>query len=461
MNLSQDLDRINLEILNYNLDQAEKSVEALVAVTSVEKRALAHMRGLIALRQGDLEKAREIFEQALQQFGENVNLLRDLTVCQLHQQDMLSCRANIEKLELTLVEQERGLSIKSLYHCELILGKFFEEDARLAPALIYYDKALSRTQQSPILRVRALVQKARWQALYEPSTELSAFYRELISVPSDLISKDLLIELQHSLMLIELRLVGADHAWQRIERLGNKITDLNRRLLIFDFIEGVLSQDLPLNQNVIKTAAEFEAVDPYEAFLLRLAKGELEPATKIQELDVLATKLSWASYLRLLCLTANLESSSSSTRHELNRKIQLIVMGLDSRSQALWNQRLRQALQTPEVKIEFSLRSRSLTIQGKTVDLSKKKIGLQLIAGLLEKKTLTVDQAIQLLWETSFTPEHYHRLRMSTHRLNTLIHDATGLGKIIEVDSQSVRLRPEVRLKSREDVSLEMDWPSL
>ncbi len=59
-----------------------------------------------------------------------------------------------------------------------------------------------------------------------------------------------------------------------------------------------------------------------------------------------------------------------------------------------------------------------------------------------------MDEAIKLLWQTEFSPEHYHRLRMSVHRLNTLIHETTGFGKVVEVDSQTVRLRPEVRLRA-------------
>jgi hypothetical protein len=173
----------------------------------------------------------------------------------------------------------------------------------------------------------------------------------------------------------------------------------------------------------------------------------------VHELALLAPQLPWASYLRLLCLAANLESNSS-TRSELNRKIQLIIGSLDPKSQSLWNQRLKQALQSPEIRMEYSARNRSVAIQGRAVDLSKKKMGLQLLEGLAQKPELTVDEAITLLWQSSFSPEHYHRLRMGIHRLNTLINKVTGLGKIIEVDSQTVRLRPEVKIRRAEEAFL-------
>jgi DNA-binding response OmpR family regulator len=140
------------------------------------------------------------------------------------------------------------------------------------------------------------------------------------------------------------------------------------------------------------------------------------------------------------------------SKQELNRKIQLIVHGLDAKSQGLWNGRLKQALQSPDIRLEFSLRSRAITIQGKIVDLSKKKIGLQILSILTKTPILTVEQIINHLWQTSFTPEHYHRLRMSIHRLNALINESSGLGKVIEVDSQEVRLRPEVKLRPADEL---------
>ncbi|HMN68211.1 MAG TPA: hypothetical protein PKC28_06695, partial [Bdellovibrionales bacterium] len=407
---------------------------------------------IIVFNRGQINDARARMQTAYENFGENVNLLRDLMVCQYHLQDMMGFRENLERLQTRLVELEAELSEQSLLECEMMIGKFLEEEGRLAPARDFYQRFLNRAKK-PAHRVRGLIQLARWQALYEPGAELSAYYRELISVPETGITRDLHVELEHSLMLIEMRLIGADHAWQRIEGLKGKVDDLDHRTLIFDFIEGVLAQDLDLNLAVIKSVNGFKELAPAEKFLAALIQDSLEPAQLIQELTLLSTKLLWAPYLRLLSLTANRESSPA-VRQELHRKIQLIVHSLDPESQRLWTERLKQVLQTPEIKIDFSSRQRRLAVHGKLVDLSKKKIGLNLLEGLVERSTMTVEEAIQLLWQTSFTPEHYHRLRMSVHRLNQLVHEAAGLGKIVEVDSQTVRLRPEVRLRQETSFDL-------
>jgi hypothetical protein len=388
-------------------------------------------------------------QSALKEFGENVNLLRDLIVCQYHTQDMAAFRAGLAHLELVLVEQEARLSSRSLIESELLLGKFLEEEARLAPALLFYERVLKRATD-PQTRLRALIQKTRWMALYEPGGDLSSLYRELLGVSSSSLNQDAKVELTHSLMLIELRLIGADHALCRWQKPQLDLQEVDQRLLFFDFVEGCLSQDLQIPAAVQKLSHNFKNLDPYEEFLRQMLQGGLEGTQKIDALVDLASKVSWSSYLRLLCLSANREEHGP-IREELNRKLELLLQGLDSRSQGLWNSRLKYSLQKPEITIDLSLRSRALRIHGRVIDLSKKKIGLQLIASLAGQADLSVDQAMERLWQADFSPEHYHRLRMSTHRLNTLIHEATGLGKIVEVDSQAVRLRPDVKLICREN----------
>ncbi len=450
MILRETLKNANAMILNGQLEEVSRLLAALKPQTDAEMRMYSHYQAIVDMQRGQYGNAKTKMQAALNTYGENVNLLRDLVVCQYHLQDMVGFRENLSRLEEVLTVNESRLERESLLACELMVGKLLEEDARLAPALKFYDRALNRAEK-PAHRLRALIQKSRWLALYEPSQDLSGFYRELISVPPESIGADLRIELEHSLMLIELRLIGSDHAWQRIERLGGKIPAIDQRLLIFDFIEGVFSQDGELSPYVIRKVSEFDDLDPYEEFLRKMVKGSLEPASLIHDLTLLATQLPWSSYLRLICLAANRDPNLA-VRQELHRKIQLIVFALDPLSQQLWGRRLKQAMASPEIKIEFSNRMRSLNVQGKTVDLSKKKIGLQLLEGLLTSSTMTVDEAIQLLWQCSFTPEHYHRLRMSVHRLNTLVHEVVGIGKIVEVDSQNVRLRPEVKLRQADEV---------
>lgn len=444
--INEQLATANTLILNGRLDAAAQALSVIQPKEIFECRMKAHFEAIVEFRRGNVALSLQMMQATVERYGENVNLLRDIAVGQYSLQDMQGFRLSLARLENQLIEFEAQLCLQSLIECELIVGKLLEEEARLSPAALFYDRAFKRSEK-PSHRLRALIQKSRWQALFEPANELSQHYRELISVAQNTISQDLRFELEHSLMLIELRLIGADHAWQRVQRMSDAgMDEVDQRLFVFDFIEGCLSQELEIAPSVLKKASEFKELDPFEGFLFGLVKESLECQNLLYQLNALAPKLPWASHLRLLCIAANLEQNSS-VRLELHRKIQLIVRALDPQSQKLWTNRLKQSLQTEEIRIDFSARTRSVQIQGKVLDLSKKKIGLQLLERLVSKSSITVDEAIQLLWQSEFSPEHYHRLRMSVHRLNALIHDTAGFGKVVEVDSQCVRLRPEVRLR--------------
>jgi len=449
MPIANILDMAHSYIMEGQLEKAQSLLSAAACDQVADHRRLCHYKALLEFYRGNLAGARDLMRQTLAKCGPNVNLERDLIVCLYHLQDMSGVREGLNKLELTLVEEENKLSNRSLFEGELMLGKFWEEEGRLAPAILFYEKALRRAQSTD-QKLRATLQKARWLALYDPRNELSHLYRELISAPMDSLSQDAKVELQHSLMLIELRLIGSDHAWQRLEKVLPAIGALDQRLLVFDYVEGALAQDLVLHPQAKATAERFEELHPYEQFLKSLLREPSAAADQIQKLANLPAQMSWSSYLRLLCLVANAETTAS-VKKELHRKIQLIICGLDNRSQEIWGHRLKQALSAAAIKIELSMHARTITVQGKTMDLSKKKIGLQLLNGLIGKTHLTVDQAIALLWECDFSPEHYHRLRMGAHRLNALINEQAGVGKILEVDSQAVRLRPEVNLRTPEE----------
>ncbi len=445
MNWQDRFQQLNRLLLNGEINAFNEALNRWVPRTKAEKRAHLHYQGLREFHSGRVAECARLLEKALQEYGENVNLVRDLAVCHYHEQNMQQFRFRLDQLERGLVEFESRLSARTLLECELLLGKFLEAEGRLAPALIYYKRALPRAE-NPHQRTRVQLQKARWHALYEMSAELSADYRELISIPAESITRDLRIEYAHSMMLIELRLIGADHAWSRYLKTEPECDELDRRLLLFDFIEGSLAMDLPLDPAVSKKIKDFRELDPFEEFLCKMVQGRLEGPTKIEELNDLSSKLPWANYLRLLCLAANREVNPQ-VKRELNRKLQLILQSLDAKSRDVWNARLKQALHPMEIKLEFCPRSRSISVLGKTVDLSKKKIGQNLLSLLTRRSVLSVEETIQHLWQCDFTPEHYHRLRMGIHRLNMLVFETCGHGKIIEVDSQQVRLRPEIKLE--------------
>ena len=130
MTFSDRIDQINLLILNHQLSEADEALGFLAPETLTEKRIHAHFKAICTFRRGEIIRAKSQMEAAITQFGENVNVLRDLLVCQYHLQDMMGFRANLTKLEtvLNLVldgEREKAPTTDELFFNVCAASPFF------------------------------------------------------------------------------------------------------------------------------------------------------------------------------------------------------------------------------------------------------------------------------------------------------------------------------------------------
>lgn len=443
-------------IASGQLDQASKLLESLHPQTAVEKRMSGHFRGIILNRQGRAQEARATLEQTLMLHGENIRLLRDLAVIYHEMHEMHMFRATQSRLEFTLQEHWAKLSFISRFNVQMMLAKFREEDGRVAVALHNYRQLLdlSDRDQRKGSRELVLAQLLRALALYKPTESLHAFYSELITLSAGEYTQEVNFEVAHSLMLAEMVMVGPEHAWIRVSQVleNPKAIEADKRLFYFDFLEGCLANGYTIPLAAHQAADRFQKNDLYEEQLRTLAfKGVGQ--VSLQELVQLASRLCWSSYVRILCVVANLQTDELQ-RLELQKKVLILIGSLDEESQILWKRRLKDVFHQSETRLEFSALRRSLYFSGNSLDLSRKKGMLQLLEHLAQSPRISVDEAIRKLWNSDFSPDHYHRLRMMVHRLNRLVHDFTTLGKIIEVDSESVRLRPGVQISAQEQSSL-------
>ena len=98
MSFERQIELTNLRILEGHIDEAERSLAELNPETPAQHRTLGHYKGIIAFNRGQISEAKRQFELTQCMHGDNVNLLRDLVVCQYHLQEMASVRANLELL---------------------------------------------------------------------------------------------------------------------------------------------------------------------------------------------------------------------------------------------------------------------------------------------------------------------------------------------------------------------------
>jgi hypothetical protein len=71
---------------------------------------------------------------------------------------------------------------------------------------------------------------------------------------------------------------------------------------------------------------------------------------------------------------------------------------------------------------------------------------LTFIEIMSQNSSETVEKMIERIWDTEFSPDHFHRLRMTAHRMNELLFDLTSIKKPIQVSSDFVMVSGELEL---------------
>lgn len=438
-------------LLNGEFEELFHRTSKLDEAKGVQKRILLHFTGMAHVYTGALNKAKLIFIKALQDEGNYIGILNDLACVYYQLGEIDQWRSTYTQISRELTQCEALLSVNTRTSTSLILAKFLEEEGQVAKALERYESsyrdALTLKGQSE-LYLQCLAQILRLKALYRNGTNLGSLYTELISLRPQSITRDLHFEVQHGLMLAEMALVGVEHAWVRVESClkDPHVSPQDKRLIFFDFVEELVVCGLPLPADLASHVPDMTDADCFEEEVHRLVFAE-QGKRQLLSLTQLAAELSWACYLRLLILYLSVEKSPEKAE-ELKNKINLILGALDPESRPFWLNRMRPYLASTDLVIQFSMQSRKVAYQNKQLDLSRKRGMLMILEALSQSSTLSVDSVITRIWNSSYSPEYYHRLRMTIHRLNQLLFELTAIPKIVEINAETVSVKPSVQLSA-------------
>lgn len=427
------------------LSEALSELESWDVKTDIEKRIMFHLKGVTLIHMGDLDAAKISLLTAYNSYGENISLIRDIACLYYQTGEMTLWREWYRRLERKLSELMPQLSLDANIRASVVLGKFYEAEGFETKALGLYFKTYDRlkSENRSDLYYLCLPQLLRLQSHHGNSDVLGQYYAELISLRKNHLNADIAFEIHHSLMLAEMVLIGPDHAWARVTSslAEPKLQMADRRLIFYDFIEGALSRkwSIPANAKSLSTALKDH--DAFEVEIHQLA-FQTDLRRDWLRLSELASELSWGCYLRVLIL--HLSQSSGPDTIEIKNKINLVLSSLDAESRSYWLQRMKPFLVSQDLTLSFAKEKRMVCFQNKEVDLSKKKGMLTLLQALADQRTRSVEDVIQMIWSSPYSPEYYHRLRMTAHRLNQLLFDLTTIPKIIEVSADEVSLRPTV-----------------
>lgn len=412
------------------------------------QRVLNHYQAMAYIYLGAPNKAKQFYLKALE-FGENISLQRDLACCYYLLDEIDEWRQSYQFLEATLHRSDIAIQDIQTWRAQLILGKFYEEEGLIHKAREYYQetwKAALIANNTTIVQ-QALPQLLRVLALFTNSDEISSLYAQLVDIDTSKISPDLTIEMEHSLMLAELYLIGPNHAWTRVQAAFTEPywSEEDRRLILFDFAEEVLMRKETLPMELTSFISSDWSLSAHEEQILRFIQNPNE--VKIHWLNRLAPRLSAACRLRGLFLFLASQDSGD-LQKEVHRKIQLLLGVLPVEARGYWLHKVEPYYEKTDLTITVDPKMKKLTYQNKELDLSRKKGMLQIMSELGGEPSLSVDALIEHLWSTDYSPEHFHRLRMTIHRLNNLLFDLTSIQKVVEFDSEKVKIHPSINIST-------------
>jgi len=435
---------------NGKAEEALKLVLDYPASTAAEKRILGHSLAEIHILIGNTRQALEILLQTQKNHGEHVSLLGEIAMCYYILSDFRNWKFAFEDMKRAYATHKDILTFDRRIMAEFTLAKFIEEDGDVATAAARYLRIMKEMNERHDSKrfFRAIAQALRVLATFRMSSQLSDVYLQMIGINEKQIGLNSYIDVQQSLLLAELALVGPQSASSRLmEILQNKdICMTDKQTLYFDFLEEHLLRGFELSQEVKSFSSGFTDLNDFEREIHRLIFSD-QSQIDIGYLTTLSRKMPLACYLRTLGAFLA-KAHTPSLQAELRSQFKLVISTLNPESQQLWISRYKNLfLAADEIEILYDSGNKTLQFGGKSADLSRRS-GFQ---GLLElfssASSLETETAIQKLWNVEFDPTYYKSLRMTVHRLNEVLFELSGIPKAIEINKQKLEIKGKIIFK--------------
>lgn len=417
-------------------------------------RIQKHYQGMACVYQDQFELAHKYYSEALH-LGDNIQLYMDLA-CLYYQTNKIDLwRKAYKKVEQLKTDLNKKLSLKTLFKVDITLGKFLEEEGKIAEAKTLYESLYKTAGNSDLFRIpfyNNLIQLLRVTSVYFPKDpQMPNYYSQLLGCDPSSLNYDLSIEMEHALMMAELCLVGPEHALIRLNQCLTDplITPMDKSFFLSEYLEESYLRGYNFTkvyQQYINLTKETENL--FEQNLFEIMDS-LTHSLPVSLGNSSSAHLSLASFIRLLTIQtrANLHSPIHS---EFKNKLFLVLGSLSLESKNVWSNRYQPIQEKRNLSIEFDDVEKTLSFDNQTVDLSRKKGLVNILKYLMKHPQKTpLEQAIYELWKAEYSPDYYHRLRISAHRLNKILMDLTGIEKVIDVDSQEVSLKETLSFVSK------------
>ena len=377
---------------------------------------------------GDYFNALKIMQSARHQYGPHVGLLSDLIAVLYALGRVEECNKMTLQLKSELENNRRLLSKDSAAKTYLFIGKIFEEQGQVAEAIESYSEAAELATENFEVRLRAQAQLLRLLSFLGRRANLPELYQ--FCVKAQIESKNLLIEVEHALMLSEIILFGVHHAEARLQRLmtSESLSLADCHLLIADFSEEVLRQGLDLSS--VKSYSE--QISPKEAdefekiifFMVQSPSFELG----LSDLQKLMGRLPTLGLLRTLILNLK-RSHDSHIVNESKRNFLFHLEGVSYESKAMLLRKWQNELSDSAVILTYNPDRSELSFNDRSTMIKAGSFAAKSISSFIGRSSIPIDEFIKQVFESSWDPSYYDRIRIALMRLNKDLSLLTGFPK--------------------------------
>lgn len=415
--------------------EAEVQFLNLKTATITENRIRWHQIALLKMRQGFYQDCLLLLQDTIKKYGGHISMWLDMASVYYLMGQMYNWQQTLAFAEKEFFENQQIITLDRKLDCLLIIGKFKEEEGSIIEAIQTYTENLKLCKQIHnayyrIQYARTLSQVVRLKSQYDLKVDIVKFYQELLALkPSDT-DWDCVFEVEHALLICEMKHFGEAQAWLRLERLvKNPLFHYRDGALIFsDAIYEFLMMKKKIPQFLIDGLEKQKNLNSYENTILGLARNKKFLSSDLNEWR---NHMAPAPYLR--CLLAAMGQAAPTDQNEIKKRIQFLIQDYSAVSKKAWQHFLNQRADGKINSLVYSRINQTLSYEGKIFNLRSKKFQSELVELLLSEPNLSCYVAIEKLWGGEGSETDFARLKMRVHRFNQEVSRAWGLAHFIRI----------------------------
>lgn len=428
---------LNQEVINAfekrNIGLLEQLLDSYPVRTLAEKRFAAHFNAKKNLINGELELSLNQLKDAVNEFGPHVGILSDIVAIAYLLNDLHQINHFTEKLEKELLESKLKLASESLVRSFIFLGKIKEFNGEVYNALELYQEAFEHAESNHLF-LKAAAQIIRLKSFLGKHNEVSELYSAITLRKLTLDDND--FELNHSALLVELRLFGMSAFTSRMNKIiDENLPEYDKRQMVCHYLEELIWQDEKSDANFlnkIKNVLQFDDLNTYE-YLVLSQFIEL-PVTELQSC------LSPLDELKRLILQIKL-TKNTKERDSYKKMFFFQLQTLSKESRMMLEKKWIKHLENKQATIHVSLSKNEIYFENKIIEKVNTKQLLKLITYFENKKVVSTDDIATELFESdNYNENEYHRLRMIVSRLNKSVRESTGISKLFVLKFSELKL---------------------